>query len=192
MMRNAPVITINFSRTDFRRLSAVRRWLMVLAAASAALLVILALSARSYRLQADEAEKQVKELASTEGKLRPLMEERQQLVSNLNAMSGLLQSRRFSWTRFLSRLEEVFPEGIALTRLDFRPRELTATLEGFAQSPEALSRLMIGLQQSRSFKNPLLKKQSMDKGILSFNVTVLYNEDAADGPASGAAGKRVR
>jgi Tfp pilus assembly protein PilN len=192
MMRNTPVVTINFARTDFRLLSAVRRWLLVLAAASAVVLLALVLSARSYRAQGDEAERQVRELAATEEKLRPVMEERQQLVNNLNTMTGLVQARRFSWTRFLTRLEEVFPEGIALTRLELQPRELTAKLEGFAHSPEALSRLMIGLQQSRSFKNPLLKKQSMDKGILSFNVIVLYYEDLADGASSGPAGKRVR
>jgi len=190
MMRKAPLISINFARTDFRTLSTVRWWLLVVAAASAVVLVVLALTARSYRLQGNAAEQRVKELASAEQRLRPLMDERQQLVGNLNAMTGLLQARRFSWTRFLTHLEGVFPEGIALTRLELHPPNLTASLEGFAQSPEALSRLMIGLQQSRSFKNPLLKRQSMDKGILSFNVVVLYNETASDGPAAGTARQR--
>jgi len=190
MTRKAPLISINFARTDFRTLSTVRWWLLVVAAASAVVLVVLALTARSYRLQGNAAEQRVKELASAEQRLRPLMDERQQLVGNLNAMTGLLQARRFSWTRFLTHLEGVFPEGIALTRLELHPPNLTASLEGFAQSPEALSRLMIGLQQSRSFKNPLLKRQSMDKGILSFNVVVLYNETASDGPAAGTARQR--
>ncbi len=192
MMRRTGVININFARTDFRTVLIVKRWLVLLVAASAVVLVVLSLSARSYRQRANSAERQVKELASSEERLRPVMEERQQLVGNLNAMTGLLQARRFSWTRFLTRLEDVFPEGIALTRLEFHPQGLTATLEGFAQSPEALSGLMIGLQQSRSFKNPLLKRQSMDKGILSFNVTVLYSETPAGGPAPATDRQRGR
>ncbi len=185
MSRPPVVISINFARTDHRALRMIRRWILVFAAAAAAVLVILSLSARSHRLKGDEAEKQVAELASSEARLRPVMDERKQLVGNLNAMTGLLQARKFSWTRFLTRLEAVFPEGIALTRLDLSPKDMTATLEGYAQSPEALSRLMIGLQQSRFFKNPLLKRQSMDKGILSFNVIVHYSETPADGTVQG-------
>jgi Tfp pilus assembly protein PilN len=190
--RASRVIEINFARTDFRTLSAVRTGLLVLTGALAVVMVILVLTARSSRREAALAEHRVAELAASEAGLRPVMEERQQLVKNLNAMTGLLQARRFSWTRFLTRLEDVFPEGIALTKLDLHPGDLTATLEGYARSPEALSRLMIGLERSRSFKNPLLKRQSMDKGILSFDVIVVYNEASADRPAPVAVGKRGR
>ncbi len=179
MTRKTVMIDINFARSDFRSLLLIRRGLMLLVAIAAIVLFVLSLWARSYRTQVEAAQMQVKNLASSEEKLRPVMAERQQLVGNLNAMTGLLQARRFSWSRFLTHLEEVFPEGIALTRLELNPRDLTASLEGFAHSPEALSRLMIGLQQSRSFKNPLLKRQSMDKGILSFNVIVHYSETPA-------------
>ncbi len=190
MTRKTPLIGINFARTDFRTLSTVRWWLLAVAAASVVVLIALVLMARSYRLEGNAAEQRVKDLASAEQRLRPLMDERQQLVGNLNAMTGLLQARRFSWTRFLTDLEGVFPEGIALTRLDLHPPNPAASLDGFAHSPEALSKLMIGLQQSHSFKNPLLKRQSMDKGILTFNVVVLYNQAAADGPSAGTARQR--
>ena len=187
MNRRQPMVTINFASTNFPALTKVRLWLAVLSGLLVVCLVFLLLSARSLRVQADNAGLRVRELAASEAKLQPLMEERQRVVGNLNAMTGLLQARRFSWTGFLTRLEEVFPEGLALSRLDYRPGVLLATLDGTAQSPEALSRLMIGLERSRWFKNPLLKRQSMDKGILSFNVTVVYNESAASGPVPVAA-----
>jgi len=55
---------------------------------------------------------------------------------------------------------------------------------------------MIGLQKSRSFKSPLLKHQSMDKGNLSFNVAVTYQKHLAAGADRSLAGslatKRLR
>jgi Tfp pilus assembly protein PilN len=114
------------------------------------------------------------------------MQERQQLVKDLGDMSALLEARRFSWTQLLTGIEASFPSGVALTQLDFKSREGAVTIEGTARSPEALSGLMIGLQKSRSFKSPLLKHQSMDKGNLSFNVAVTYQEHLAAGADPGA------
>jgi Tfp pilus assembly protein PilN len=140
-------------------------------------------TARSTAHQGDAAEQRVRDLTAAAGKLRPALEERQRLVKNLGAMSGLIEARRHSWTQFLSGIEAAFPSGIALTKVDFNPRDLTVALEGSAQSPEALSNLMIGLQRSRSFRSPQLKHQSLEKGSLSFNVTVSYQEHGVAGPA---------
>jgi Tfp pilus assembly protein PilN len=176
-------ISINFARTDYRLIARLQ-WggiaaILLLGICAGALLW----TVNSYRHEAAAAEQRVTDLAASAGELRPAMEERQQLVKNLNAMSGLIEARRHSWTLFLTGIEAAFPSGIALTKVDFNPRELTVVLEGSAQSPEALSGLMIGLQRSRSFKNPQLKHQSMDKGSLSFNVAVSYQEQSVAGPA---------
>jgi len=181
-----PVITVNFARTDFRLIARLQ-WGGI---AVIALLVVsggsLLWAANSYRQQGEVAERQLRDLAASAAKLRPAIEERQQLVKNLSDMSGLIEARRHSWTQFLTGIEAAFPAGIALTKVDFRPRDLTAVLEGEAQSPEALSGLMIGLQRSRSFKNPQLKHQSMDKGSLSFNVAVTYQGHTVSGPGPEA------
>jgi Tfp pilus assembly protein PilN len=134
----------------------------------------------------------VRDLEAAQKKLEPLVQERKQFVEQLTAMTDILAVRRSSWTRLLTRIEEAFPSGAALERLEFHPREHTVILEGKAHSPEALSALMIGLERSRSFTNPLLKHQSMDKGILSFNVTVISQDVPADSVAAGTAGRKAR
>jgi len=175
-------ITINFSSTDYRLIARLQ-WggiaaIVLLGIIAGALLW----TVNSYRHQVAVAEQKMRDLAASAMKLRPAMEERQHLVKNLSAMSGLIEARRHSWTRFLTGIEAAFPAGIALTKVDFSPRDLNVVLEGSAQSPEALSGLMIGLQRSRSFKNPQLKHQSMEKGSLSFNVAVSYQEHSVAGP----------
>jgi len=181
-----PEITVNFARTDYRLIARLQ-WGGIAAIAMLSIIAgALLWSASSYRDQGAAADRHVKDLADSAGKLRPAIDERQQLVKNLSAMSGLIEARRHSWTQFLTGIEAAFPAGIALTKVDFHPRDLTVVLEGAAQSPEALSGLMIGLQRSRSFKNPQLKHQSMDKGSLSFNVAVSYQGHSVAGSASGA------
>jgi Tfp pilus assembly protein PilN len=189
VLKRRAAITINFAGIDYGlivRLQQTGIAVVVMLALSAGSLFW---SALSYRSAGAAAEQQVTSLADSAGKLRMAVQDRQQLIKNLNAMTALLEARRHSWTQFLTGIEAAFPAGIALTRVDFERRDRTALLEGVAQSPEALSNLMIGLQRSRSFRNPLLKHQSMDKGILSFNVAVIYQEPLAAGQDQGAGGK---
>jgi Tfp pilus assembly protein PilN len=187
VLKRTPAITINFAGVDYRRLAVTRAALIGVMVLLVLCAGWLSLQLRSYRDQGAAMERQTAELAASQAKLRPEMQERQRLMKDLNAMSGLLEARRFSWTRLLTAIEEAFPSGIALTRVELNPREQIVVLEGAAQSPEALSTLMIGLQRSGSFRNPLLKHQSMDKGDLSFNVTVQYQTSLAAGPAPGPA-----
>ncbi len=186
MTKRSALITINFAGTNFRLLMRLRQGLIVAVVLLGTTTGALLWQANSYRVQSAALTRQVGDFTASIEKLRPAMLERQQLVQDLGDMSGLLEARRFSWTRLLTGIEAAFPAGIALTRLEFNARELAAALEGTAQSPESLSSLMIGLQKSRSFKGPLLKHQSMDKGKLSFNVAVTYQEHLAAGADPGA------
>jgi Tfp pilus assembly protein PilN len=185
-MKRAAVITINFAQTNFGLFAQVRQWLIACIILLGILAGALLWMANATSHKGAAAEQRVRDLTASAEKLRPAMEERQQLVKNLGAMSALIETRRHSWTQFLSEIEAVFPFGIALTKVDFNIRDMTVALEGSAQSPEALSNLMIGLQRSRSFKNPQLKHQSMEKGSLSFNVAVSYQEHGVVGPAPDA------
>jgi hypothetical protein len=72
---------------------------------------------------------------------------------------------------------------VALTHVEYKAKERMVMLDGMAQSPEALRNLVVGLEQSQSFKNPFLKHQSLEKGNLSFNVTTLYHENKTAGVA---------
>jgi len=185
-MKRPALITINFAGTNFRLLMRLQRGIIVTMVLLGITTGILLWKANSYRVQSEALTQQVREFNASIEKLRPAMQERQQLVKDLGDMSGLLEARRFSWTQLLTGIEAAFPSGVALTKLEFNAKELAVALEGTAQSPESLSSLMIGLQKSRSFKNPLLKHQSMDKGNLSFNVAVAYQEHLAAGTAPGA------
>ena len=185
MKRPAP-ITVNFAGTNFRFLMRLRQGFIVAVVLLGSLTGVLLWKANSYRAESAALTQQVREYTESVERLRPAMLEREQLVKDLGDMAGLLEARRFSWTQLLTGVEAAFPNGIALDRLEFKPKEMAVALEGTAQSPESLSSLMIGLQKSRSFKNPLLKHQSMDKGNLSFNVAVTYQEHMAAGPGPGA------
>lgn len=182
-MSGASLITINFASTDRRLAVRLRAVLAVAVVILLAVGGILVWQARNARAGAADADRRIQELSASEAKLRPVLEERQQIVRNLAAMTGLVEARRFSWTRLLSGIEAAFPSGAALSRIEVSVKDHVVSLEGIAQSPEALSSLMIGLGRSASFKSPLLKRQSMDKGILSFNVSVIYQETmVADHP----------
>lgn len=176
------LIDINFAGVNHRFISRLRIALIIIAAALFVGAVVLVLQARSLRAQANAMEQGLSELAASMEKMKPAIEERQLLVKNLSAMSALLEARKFSWVRMLSGMEDSFPSGVALNALSANPSGASVTLEGIAQSPEALSKLMIGLQKSRSFRSPQLKRQSLDKGSIEFHVSVTYQDvtEAAD------------
>ena len=173
------MITINFASRNYRfaaRLSAA------LAAVTVLLIAVLAIQVGGFtdsRADRIALEQKLKQQSEREEQVRPILLERAQIVSDLTAMAGLMEARRFSWTRLLTGLEKVFPVGVALTKLDFNSKERALVIQGVAQSPEALHNLMVGLESSADFKDPQLKHQSVDKGIISFNVTSFYVENSA-------------
>jgi len=171
------MIAINFASRNFRLITRITNGLI---GAS----VILALIAAgmlwmnvSLRRNIGVMDQKLKETEAADAQIAPELSERQQLVKNLNAMSGLLDSRRFSWTRLLTSIEAVVPRGVAMKRVEFNAQDRILSLEGTAQSPEALRNLVVGLEQSSSFKDPFLKHQSLEKGSISFNVVAAYHED---------------
>lgn len=185
MSKQTPMIAINFSGTDYRLVHRVRAILFAFAAALGIVAVVLAGLGASYRSKAAAVTREVQEVQAAGEKMLPALQEREQLARNLGEMASLVEARRLSWTGVLTAIEEVFPSGVALDRLEFDPRQRVVDLEGEARSPEGLSALMIGLQRTEMLKNPLLKRQSMEKGTLTFHVTVNYQEALATGPAPG-------
>jgi Tfp pilus assembly protein PilN len=172
--RRPPTIALYFASTDHALVARVRSMLLGAAVALGVLAVFLLLLGAFYRSRTAEIAKQVASLKSSEETVRSAMQERERLVRNLGEMSSLVDARRFGWTRLLTAIEKGFPSGVALSKLQYDPREHTVSLEGTAHSPEALSSLMIGLQRTEILKNPQLKRQSLEKGTLSFHVTVNY------------------
>ena len=85
----------------------------------------------------------------------------------------------FSWTRFLSDLEEAVPPRVAVhsIRLDFK--DSTIALGGSALTLQDLTTLIIGLEDHRAFKDAVLgRHQVRDNGLVEFTLTVRYHNEA--------------
>lgn len=177
------MITINFASRNYRLIETIHAGLI---AGSVVLCIAMGgmiWTAMSLRASTSVVEQKLKGAEAADGQIQPLLQEHDQLVKDLAAMSGLLESRKFSWTRLLTGIEAVVPTGVALKRVEFNAKERTVILDGMAQSPEALRTLVVGLEKSASFKDPFLKHQSLEKGSISFNVIAVYHEDKSAGVA---------
>ncbi len=139
----------------------------------------------SLRAELSAAQQKVRDAGASDTGAKTLMGEREKLVKDLDSMTGLLEARKFSWTGLLTSIEGVVPVGVALTKVDFNPTGRSLTLDGKAQSPEALRNLVVGLEKSDAFQDPLLKHQSIEKGIISFNVVAVYRGHKRTGVAQG-------
>lgn len=142
------MITINFASINYRLASRLSAGLTVVTVLLTAVLAIQIWGFTGSRADRIALEQKLKQQSDREEQIRPVLQERAQIVSDLTAMAGLMEARRFSWTRLLTSLETAFPTGVALTKLEFDPKERTLVIEGVAQSPEALRNLMVGLEKS--------------------------------------------
>jgi Tfp pilus assembly protein PilN len=173
------MISINFASKNYRLIERVR--IIVLAG-----IVIFCMTLAgmiwadvSLRMSSSRMDLKLKELEASLEQARPMLREREQLVKDFSAMTGLMEAKNFSWTRLLTNIEAVVPKGVALNKVGFNPKDHALTLEGRAHTPESLRTLVERLEKSSSFKDPFLKHQSIDKGSISFNVVAVYREDAS-------------
>lgn len=179
------MITINFASRNYRVLARTRAGLIVGNIILIVMTVGMLWTAVSLRADISSMDRKLKELEAADEQARPLLLEREQLVKDLTAMSGLMESRRISWTRLLTSIEAVVPVGVALKHVEFNPKDSMLTLDGMAQSPESLRNLVVGMEKAASFKDPFLKHQSLEKGNLSFNVVAVYRENKSPAVAQG-------
>jgi Tfp pilus assembly protein PilN len=179
------MITINFASRDYRFIARVRTGMIAASLVLCIGMVGMLWTATSLRAAMSSLDGKLKDAEAAVALVRPLLAERGQLVKDLNAMSVLMESRKLSWTRFLTTMETVVPRGVALTHVEFNPNDRTVALNGMAQSPEALRTLIVGLERSTAYKDPFLKHQSLEKGNISFNVVAVYHENAVAAVAKG-------
>lgn len=133
------MISINFASRNYRLISRVRTGLVAGCVVLAFMTAGMLWKAFSLRAAIAAVEQAVKERGADEEQARSLIAERGQLVKDLSAMSGLTESRKFSWTRLLTSIEAAVPAGAALKSVDFNPGDRTLTLEGAARSPGGAS-----------------------------------------------------
>jgi Tfp pilus assembly protein PilN len=179
------MITINFASTNYRLIARIRSGLITgsifLLALTAGMLWI----SGSVRENVSMMDRKLQELKAADEQARPVLLERERLVKDLTAMSGLMQARKISWTRLLTSVEAVVPVGVALKHVELDPKNFTLTLNGMARSPESLRNLVVAMENSASFKDPFLKHQSLEKGSISFNVIAVFREDTSRAVAQG-------
>lgn len=179
------MITVNFASRNYSIISRIRTGLIAAAAVLGIAMAVMVWATLSLRADSSALDGKLKEAEAAEKLVRPLLDERAQLAKDLASMSVLMESRKFSWTRFLTALETVVPRGVALTHVEFSSKDRTVALNGMAQSPEALRTLVVGLERSTAFREPFLKHQSLEKGSISFNVVAVYQENKIAAVARG-------
>ncbi len=178
------MISINFASTNFRAAQRIARAFVAGSVIFACITAGMIWKGISLRASAAAMQEKLKETEISDEQMQSLLAEREQLVKDLTTMSGLMDARKFSWTRFLSSIEAVVPVGVAFKKVEYNPHDRTLSIDGMAQSPEALRNLIVGFEKSVTFTAPFLKHQSLEKGIISFNVVAVYQEHKGTGAAS--------
>jgi Tfp pilus assembly protein PilN len=104
----------------------------------------------------------------------------QRLPGEVELANQLLEKRTFSWTKFLSGLEQAIPPQIALTSIRLDSGGTTVHLTGSALSLEDITAFTIGLQDHPSFMDPVLAQhRAGTNGQVEFDVTLRYRRDGA-------------
>ncbi len=168
------MITINFSSNNYRLFERIRRALAAACLLLVALMAIIIGTALSVRSEVGTLERKISEMEKSQEAFKTLLNERSRIVKELKDMSALLELRRFSWTQMLTNIEKSFPVGVALTSVEYNPKDRSLALDGKARSPESLRNLIVSLERETAFREPYLKHQSLDKGSIAFNVATFY------------------
>lgn len=99
------------------------------------------------------------------------------LSSEVDLANQLLEKRAFSWTTFLTELEQTIPPRLALTRIRLDQAGKTVQLTGTAMNLEEITAFTVGLQNHATFRNPVLAQHRVgSSGLVEFDVTVQYRQ----------------
>jgi Tfp pilus assembly protein PilN len=102
----------------------------------------------------------------------------QLLPSEVAFANQLLAKRMFSWTKFLTGLEQAIPPRVALTSVRLDAGGTVVHLTGAAVSLEDITVFTVGLQEHPSFKDPVLAQhRSGSSGLVEFDVTLRYRQE---------------
>ncbi|MGE0644387.1 MAG: PilN domain-containing protein [Nitrospira sp.] len=90
----------------------------------------------------------------------------------------LLGKRMFSWTKFLTELEQAVPARLALSSVRLEQAGTMVRLTGTAISLEDVTAFTVGLQDHAVFRDPVLAQhRDASNGLVEFDVTVQYRWD---------------
>jgi Tfp pilus assembly protein PilN len=184
------VITgFNLAAADYRR---TRRTLVRLAVSSVVLVLLLAGQLYFWMMQRRENQAVEARVASMEARFRQHESQAQTVRTTLPAealkrhevrvaaYNQMLEASSFSWIGLLVELERAVPPGVTVNTIQPDLSSGRVSLRGEADSFEALTKLLRGLQQRTSFRNVFLLQQAKRKAAggmdeaLEFSVSLTY------------------
>lgn len=99
----------------------------------------------------------------------------QRLPAEVALANELLAKRNFSWTRFLSELEEAIPSRMAIKSVRFDPGSAMIQLKGAALTVEDVTALAFKLQNHPVFHDPVLgQHHAGSDGLVEFDLSLTY------------------
>ena len=100
------------------------------------------------------------------------------LSFEIELANQLLQKRTFSWTRFLTELEQTVPSRLALSSVRLDQAGTMVRVTGTAMTLEDITAFTVGLQDHAMFNDPILAQhRDGPNGLVEFDVTVQYRQD---------------
>jgi Tfp pilus assembly protein PilN len=100
------------------------------------------------------------------------------LPSEVELANQLVKKRTFSWTKFLTELEQAIPSRLALSSVRLDQAGTIVRLAGTAASLEDITAFTVGLQDHATFKDPILAQHRVGpNGLVEFDVTVQYRRE---------------
>jgi len=83
------------------------------------------------------------------------------IQKDVGFVNQLAEKRRFSWTQLLHDLEETFPAGTSIGKVQRDAKTSTITVDGHAAGRGALQALMTRLQTRPAFRQPVLHQHQL-------------------------------
>ena len=145
-------LTINLATRRYLNLRRLNAWLIVGGLIALALLVF-----------------EVRECAYTQGDLQRI---RAAQAARFAFANALIRRKTVNWLRLLDCLEEVVPNGVALSQIEPDQRDQLLKVSGVARGFDNLRALLENMEQSRNFSEVYLLSQSETKvGLTQKGIT---------------------
>jgi Tfp pilus assembly protein PilN len=104
-----------------------------------------------------------------------------QLPEEVSLANQLLAKRNFSWTQFLSGLEEVIPPRVSIKGVRLDPASAVIYLTGAAATVEDITALTLKLQSHAVFHDPVLGEHHLgSNGLVEFDLKLKYRPQERD------------
>lgn len=138
------------------------------AAAILLLALILILNIRYVAAKSEEMKRLTNEIATLDSKFKTASKgvsekEYHALLDRIGFANTVIEKKMYNWVDLLDKLEQVVPDGIAISSIDPDPKSHELKLAGIARNFNNLRIFMEHLEDSRSFTDVYLISQGESK-----------------------------